>query len=59
MKQETEVSYLSAMYYTAAVLLVLSAVFSLVGHNYKWAALWFTLGAGFFLFRLVTSRKPG
>jgi hypothetical protein len=59
MTQETEVSYLSAMYYTAGALLILSAVFSLVGHNYRWAALWFTLGAGLFVFRLVTSRKPG
>lgn len=58
MQNETEASYLSAMYYTAAVLLVFSAIFSAAGHNYRLAALWFSLGAGFFLFRLVTSRKP-
>jgi hypothetical protein len=57
MKKETDVSYLSAMYYTAAALLVLSALFSALGHNYTLAAVWFLLGAGLFAFQLASSRK--
>jgi hypothetical protein len=57
MKQETDLSYLSAMYYTAAALLVLTAAFAGLSHNYVLAAVWFLLGAGIFAFRLVTSRK--
>ncbi len=58
MKEENDLSYLSAMYYTAAVLLLLTAVFSALSHNWAMAAVWFLLGVALFVYRLVTSREP-
>lgn len=57
MTTETDVSYLSAMYYTAAVLLMLTAVFSALSHSGGIAAIWFILGAGLFVYRLRSSRQ--
>lgn len=58
MKGESNVSYLSAMYYTAAFLLVLTGVFAALSRSYGVAAVWFILGLGLFAFRLFTSKTP-
>jgi len=58
MKGETNVSYLSAMYYTAAFLLVLTGVFAALSRSYGMATVWFILGIGLFAFRLFTSNTP-
>jgi hypothetical protein len=58
MKGETDVSYLSAMFYTAAVLLVLAGVFAAVSRNYGMAGVWFVLGIAIFAYRWFTSRTP-
>lgn len=57
MKDETDVSYLSAFYYTAAVLLLLTSVFAAVSHSWKMAAMCFILGSVLFSYRLVGSKK--
>ena len=54
MKGETDFSYLSAMYYTAAVLLVLTGVFAILAHSFGMAAIWFVLGIGLFTIRFLT-----
>jgi len=58
MKGEKDLSYLSAMYYTAAVLFFLTAVFSALSHSWEMAGVWFSLGAVLFGYRFVTSKKP-
>lgn len=58
MKGETNVSYLAAMYYTAAFLLVLTGVFAALSRSYRMAALWFILGIGLFAYRLFTPNTP-
>jgi hypothetical protein len=58
MKNETNVSYLAAMYYTAAFLLALTGVFAALSHSYAMAAVWFILGLGLFTFRLFSSKTP-
>lgn len=58
MKGETNVSYLSAMYYTAAFLLVVTGVFAALSHSYRMAAVWLVLGIGLFAFRLLTPNTP-
>ncbi len=57
MKAETNISYLSAMYYTAGVLLILTALFSALGHDWALAAVWFALGIAIFAIHRVTSKK--
>ena len=58
MKGETEVSYLAAMFYTAAVLLVLAGVFAAVSHSYGMAGMWFLMGIAIFAYRWFTSKAP-
>jgi len=55
MKGETEVSYLAAMIYTAAVLLVLAGVFAAVSRSYRMAAIWVIMGIALFAYRWFTS----
>jgi len=56
MKGETDLSYLSAMFYTAAVLLALAGVFAAVDHNYGMAGVWFLMGIAIFAYRWFTSK---
>jgi uncharacterized membrane protein YgdD (TMEM256/DUF423 family) len=58
MKSETDLSYLAAMFYTAAALLVLAGVFAAVDHNYRMAGIWFILGITIFAYRWSTSKTP-
>lgn len=58
MKGETDLSYLSAMYYTAAVLLVLTGAFATMAHSFGMAAIWSFLGFGLFAIRFFRSKKP-
>ena len=50
MKGETHLSYLSAVYDTAAVLLVLTGVFATIAHSFEMPAIWFSLGSEFLQF---------
>ena len=56
-KKETDLSYLSAMYYTAAALLLVCALFSALTHDYRLSILWLILGIGLFAYRLRSSKK--
>jgi hypothetical protein len=57
MECENDLSYLSAFYYTAAVLLILTAVFAALSHSWGMAAACFILGSVLFGYRAVTSKK--
>jgi hypothetical protein len=56
MRGETDLSYLSAFYYTAAVLLLLTSVFAAVGRSWGMAAGYFILGSVLFSYRVLASR---
>ena len=57
MKEETDLSYLSAFYYTAAVLLLLTGVFAAVSRSWGMATACFILGSVLFSYRLRGSKK--
>jgi len=57
MKDENDLSYLSAMYCTAAVLFLLTAVFAALRHSGGMAAACFILGIILFGYRARTSKK--
>jgi hypothetical protein len=56
MKGETDLSYLSAFYYTAAVLLLLTSVFAAISHSWGMAATCFILGSVLFSYRIRGSK---
>ena len=56
MQDETNLSYLSAFYYTAAVLLILTGVFAAVSHSWWMAAACFFSGSVLFGYRIFGSR---
>jgi|GraSoiStandDraft_25_1057303.scaffolds.fasta_scaffold14237_7 Na+/H+-translocating membrane pyrophosphatase len=58
MKEATDLSYLSALYYTAAVLLILTAVFAAVSKSWWMAGVCFILGS-VLLGYLVRGLKEG
>jgi len=45
MKDSRDLSYLTALYYTAAVLLILTAVFAMVSKSWAMAGICFILGS--------------
>jgi Na+/H+-translocating membrane pyrophosphatase len=51
MKEETDLSYLSAFYYTAAVLLILMSVFAAMSQSWWMAGACFILGSVLFGYR--------
>jgi hypothetical protein len=57
MKDETDLSYLSAFYYTAAVLLLLTAVFAALSHSWGMAATCFISGSVLFSYRVLRPKK--
>ncbi len=57
MKDENELSYLSAFYYTAAVLLILTGVFAAPRHSWGMAGVCFVSGTVRFSYLLVSSKK--
>jgi hypothetical protein len=57
MKEETDLSYLSAFYYTAAGLLVLAGVFAALSHSWGMAATWSILGIVLFSYHSRNSKK--
>ena len=59
MKEETNVSYLSAFYYTGAGLLMLTGVFAGLSHSWVMAAGSFILGVVLFGYRRVATKKWG
>lgn len=58
MKDEKDLSYLSAFYYTAAVLLLLTAVFAAASHSWGMALGCFILGSVLFGYRVLGSKAP-
>lgn len=56
MPDETDLSYLSAFYYTAAVLLLLTGMFAAVSHNWGIATMCFILGSVLFSYRVLASK---
>lgn len=58
MKEETNLSYLSAFYYVAAVLLILTAAFAAMSGNWGIAAACFILGSVLFGYRTWSSKRP-
>jgi hypothetical protein len=56
MKGETDLSYLSAFYYTAAVLLLLTSVFAAFSRSWGMAAISFILGSVLFSYRVLAGR---
>jgi hypothetical protein len=56
MKGETDLSYLSAFYYTAAVLLLLTSVFAAFSRSWGMAGVCFILGSVLFSYRILTSK---
>jgi hypothetical protein len=58
-KEETNVSYLSAFYYTGAVLPILTGVFAGLSHSWGTAAGSFILGVVLLSYRRVVTRKWG
>ena len=52
-----DLSYLSALYYTAAALFVLTAVFAAVSGSWRLALIWFILGSVLFSYRVRSGRK--
>jgi len=57
MKTQTDLSYLSAFYYTTAALLILTGVFAALSHSWGMAALWFVLGSVLFSYLVARSKK--
>jgi hypothetical protein len=57
MKDDKDLSYMSAMYYTAAALFLLTAVFSALSRSWAMTGVWFSLGAVLFGYRFLTSKK--
>lgn len=57
MKGETDLSYLSAFYYTGAFLLLLTSVFAALSQSWGMAAACFILGSVLFSYRILASRK--
>ena len=58
MKDETNLSYLSAFYYTAAVLLLLTAVFAAASHSWGMAVGCFIFGSVLFGYRVLGAKTP-
>ena len=58
MKGETDLSYLSAFYYTAAVLLLLTSVFAAFSRSWGMAGICFILGSVLFSYRVLAGRMP-
>jgi len=56
MKGETDLSYLSAFYYTAAVLLLITSVFAALSHSWGMAATCFILGSVLISYRVRGSK---
>lgn len=56
MKGETDLSYLSAFYYTAAGLLLLTSVFAAFSRSWGIAAVCFILGSVLFSYRVQASK---
>ena len=57
MKDATDLSYLSALYYTAAVLLILTAVFATLSKNSGIAGVCFILGSVLLGYRVRGSKE--
>lgn len=56
MKGETDLSYLSAFYYTGAFLLLVTSVFAAISHSWGMAAACFILGSVLFGYRILASK---
>jgi len=56
-KDDSEVSYLSAFYYTAAVLLFLTGLFASLSHSWGMAAACLVSGSVLFSYRVLASKK--
>jgi len=57
MNSETDLSYLSAFYYTAAVLLLLTSVFAAFSRSWGMSAICFILGSVLFSYRVLAGKK--
>ena len=57
MKEETDLSYLSAFYYVGAVLLILTSVFAAISGNWGMAGTCFILGSVLFGYRAWISKR--
>jgi len=57
MKEATDLSYLSALYYTAAVLLIVTAVFAAVSKSWGIAGACLILGSVLLGYRLRGSKE--
>jgi hypothetical protein len=57
MKDESDLSYLSAFYYTAAVLLILTRMFAALSNSWGMTAACFISGSVLFSYRLLASKK--
>jgi len=57
MKDTKDLSYLTALYYTAAVLLILTAVFATVSKSWAMAGICFILGSVLLGYLLRGSKK--
>jgi hypothetical protein len=58
LKGETDLSYLSAFYYTAAVLLLLTSVFAAFNRSWAMAAVCFILGSVLISYRVLAGKSP-
>ena len=56
MKGETDLSCLSAFYYTAAALLLLTSVFAAFSRSWGMAGICFILGSVLFSYRVLASK---
>jgi hypothetical protein len=57
MRGETNLSYLSAFYYTAAVLMLLTSVFAAFSRSWGMAAICFILGSVLFSYRVLGGKS--
>ena len=57
LNDDTDLSYLSAFYYTAATLLVLTGVFAALNHSWGMAGLCLILGMVLFGYRVRTAKS--
>jgi len=57
MNSEADLSYLSAFYYTAAVLLLLTSVFAAFSRSWGMSAICFILGSVLFSYRVLAGKK--
>jgi len=57
MKDSRDLSYLTALYYTAAVLLILTAVFAAVSKSWRMAGVCFILGSVLLGYLVRASKK--